>query len=70
MLAITRNGEVYDGRTYVGEVGACSIYDHEGASYVHIIKDKRERYGMPQDPYDLFFDTRAAATEFVCNLKN
>ena len=70
MFAITRNGEIYDGRTYVGEVRACSIYDPEGASYVHIIKNKRERYGMPQDPYIIVFkrgDTWHAVGETQSN---
>ena len=62
------NMDIYDNGIWVGELGACSIYDLNGSSYVHIHLDKRKRYGMEQEPYDLFFSTCHEAIEAAASI--
>ena len=50
---------------YVGCVEACSILDLNGPSYVHITMSERERFGLPNEPYDWFFDTYDEALDWA-----
>ena len=49
----------------VGVACACSIHDMSGPSYVHIHKERRERYGLSSEPYDWLFDTYREALEWA-----
>lgn len=58
--------EVDDGSLKpIGEVNSCSIIDEAGPCYVHIYEDARHVFGLPCEPYDLFFNYRRTAWEWV-----
>lgn len=56
---------IYHGNEEVGYYAACSMYDPKGPSYVHVYPDVRTRLGIPNQPYDWFFDTYREAVEFA-----
>lgn len=61
---------LYDNGDEVGVACACSIHDMGGSSFVHIYKECRERYGLPIEPHDWFFDTYREALEWAQGVLN
>lgn len=49
----------------VGTVGACFIRRLTGPSYVHVYDTKRERFGLPNEPYDWYFETYKEALDWA-----
>lgn len=49
----------------IGELNACSFADPDGPCYVHVYKDMRHLYGLPDEPYDWFFILPRAAWKWV-----
>ena len=56
--------------TEVGYASACSMYDPDGHSFVHIYKDQRAMLGLPCEPYDWFFDTYREALNWASSVIN
>ena len=58
--------EIGDGSLkQVGEVNSCAPFDEDGPCYVHIYKDMRQLFGLPDEPSCWFFEFRRTAWKWV-----